>query len=295
MPTLRHQSILSGRYTLKQAVHSVAPDFLKSGLHKIYDRWSLLKLGKLTFDTKLLRSRNDVSLERIFCDPEITANWNEDIDAIHANVPDDGRGGVNYGDGRAIYFLVNALAARDVLEVGTHIGVSTAHISSALRRVASIAIRPPNLTTVDIVDVNDPEKGPWVENGSECSPQEIVENLGNGDLVDFVTQDSTEFLKRCGLTFDLIFLDGSHAAEMVYRETSLALKLLNEGGVILLHDYFPDLKPLWSNNSVLPGPFLAGGKIQSECGSLVIQPLGALPWRTKLDSNFTSLAIVLKR
>lgn len=279
----------------KQSIHAVTPDAVKYELHKIYDRLSLMKRGSVDFDTTRLRDRSAVFLENIFNDPAITTRWNDDVEAIHAHIPGDGHGGVNYGDGRAIYYLVSALRSHDVLEVGTHIGVSTAHITCALRQIASDGQRLPHLTTVDIIDVNDPETKPWIKNGSENAPRGIVEELGNGNLVDFVAQNSTEFLKNCERTFDFIFLDGSHAAEMVYQETSLALRLLNDGGVILLHDYFPDLKALWSNKSVLPGPFLAGKKIQAECNTLAIQPLGALPWPTKLGSTVTSLALVLRR
>lgn len=280
---------------MKQSIHAVTPHFLKYELHKIYDQWSLMKGATLSFDTARLKKRSEVPLQQIFNDPAIAEHWNEDVGPIRANIPGDGRGGVNYGDGRAIYYLISALRPTDVLEVGTHIGVSTAHISCALRRTAAEGARLPHLTTVDIVDVNDPETQPWIKNGSEHSPLEIVRKLGNSDLVHFVAQNSTEFLENCERTFDFIFLDGSHAAEMVYQETSLALQLLNDGGVILLHDYFPDLKPLWSNKSVLPGPYLAGRKIQAQCTSLDIVPLGALPWPTKLGSTVTSLALVVKR
>lgn len=279
----------------KQSIHAVTPDALKYELHKIYDRWSLMKSDLIEFDTSHLKHRAEVSLRDIFNDLAITERWNHDAGATHTHIAADGHGGVNYGDGRAIYYLVNALRSRDVLEVGTHIGVSTAHVSCALRHNEADGQRPPHLTTVDIIDVNDLEARPWVKNGSKHSPQEIIDKLGNSDLVDFVAQNSTEFLRNCERTFDFIFLDGSHAAEMVYHETALALRLLNDGGVILLHDYFPGLKPLWSNKAALPGPFLAGEKIQAECDTLLVQPLGALPWSTKLGSTTTSLALVLRR
>ena len=34
-----------------------------------------------------------------------------------------------------------------------------------------------------------------------------------------------------------------------------ALKLLRPSGVILLHDYFPGLRPLWSDGSMIAGPY----------------------------------------
>jgi hypothetical protein len=64
--------------------------------------------------------------------------------------------------------------------------------------------------------------------------------------------------------------------------------------VILLHDYFPDLKPLWSNGRVIPGPWLAIERLKREGAPLTVKPFGALPWPTKLNSNNTSLALLLR-
>jgi len=66
-------------------------------------------------------------------------------------------------------------------------------------------------------------------------------------MVDIRHHPSLDYLAGCAQTFDFIFLDGDHAARTVYQEVPAALRLLNSGGVILLHDYFPNLRPLWSN------------------------------------------------
>ena len=92
----------------------------------------------------------------------------------------------------------------------------------------------------------------------------------------------------------MIFLDGLHDADMVYREVPLAVKLLNPGGLILLHDFFPNLKPLWSDGKVVPGPWLAIERLRSEGVPIRAQPLGKLPWPTKLGSNVTSLSYLLR-
>jgi Methyltransferase domain len=94
--------------------------------------------------------------------------------------------------------------------------------------------------------------------------------------------------------FDLIFLDGDHSAAKVYQEVCLALKRLHGGGVILLHDYFPDNKPLWSDGSLVPGPFMAIERLRSEDSNLKVEPVGGLPWPTKYSSNVTSLAVLTR-
>jgi hypothetical protein len=122
----------------------------------------------------------------------------------------------------------------------------------------------------------------------------MITELGYGGFVDFVTNDSLSYLAGCRSRFDLIFLDGDHSARTVYQEIPASLKLLNRDGVIFLHDYFPDLKPLWSDVAVIPGPFLATDRLRKEGAKLDILPLRRLPWPTKVQSHATSLAVVLR-
>jgi len=89
-------------------------------------------------------------------------------------------------------------------------------------------------------------------------------------------------------------LDGDHSAKVVYQEVSAASKLLNSGGLILLHDYFPNLQLLWSNGDIKPGPWLAIERLKKEGMAIDIKALGKLPWATKMNSNFTSLALLGK-
>jgi hypothetical protein len=175
-----------------------------------------------------------------------------------------------------------------VLEVGTHLGASTTTLCLALKKNE---VSSPRLVTVDILDVNGPE-GAWVRLGSKHSPRSATQALGCG-FVEFVTSPSLGYLKTTAQKFDLIFLDGGHEAATVYQEVPAALKLLNPGGLILLHDVYPNGKPLWSDGVVVPGPWLAIERFAKEGASIRVQPLGALPWPTKLGSNVTSLAVVL--
>jgi len=138
-------------------------------------------------------------------------------------------------------------------------------------------------------------KKPWLAFGSLHAPEAIVSKLDLKDRVNFVQSDSLEYMRTSKDKFDFIFLDGSHAASIVFKEVLLAFRLLNERGIILLHDYYPNLRPLWKNNSCIPGPYLALEKILNKFRNLEILPLGELPWETKLNSNYTSLAILSKK
>jgi predicted O-methyltransferase YrrM len=92
--------------------------------------------------------------------------------------------------------------------------------------------------------------------------------------------------------FDFIFLDGDHAARTVYEEVSLALPLLNKEGLILLHDYYPDAKPLYPHCAAIGGPFHALRRVHNENPVIEVLALGELPWPTKQGTNMTSLALV---
>ena len=50
---------------------------------------------------------------------------------------------------------------------------------------------------------------------------------------------SDEFFEQNKDTFDLIFIDGLHEAEQVYKDITNALNVLNTGGTIVCHDMNP--------------------------------------------------------
>ena len=143
-----------------------------------------------------------------------------------------------------------------------------------------------SLVTVDIVDVNHAPDAFWRLGGLPRSPRDNIEALGMMEHVTFVTNSSLTYLDECDESFDFIFLDGDHSAAMVYQEVPRALRRL------LLHDFFPQNRPLWSDRAVVPGPFLAVKRLVREQANVSVIPLGSLPWPTKLHSNVTSLAML---
>jgi len=151
------------------------------------------------------------------------------------------------------------------------------------------------LVSVDIEDVNNPVSKPWLKYGAKHSPAEMMREMGFETRVEFIRSPSFDFMETCRETFDFIFLDGDHGSTTVYREIPLALNLLRPDGLILLHDYFPDLRPLWPDAPVLGGPFLATECLRDDALDLTVLPLQRLPWPTKLQSNVTSLALLLRK
>ena len=221
-----------------------------------------------------------------------TAEWQKVEQTMSAVKFGGGSGAVNPGDRRALYYLARALQPHSILEVGTHVGASTSMLALALRRLHEPPPEnKPRLVTVDITEVNDPVRGAWKRIGCSRSPADVMRAIGCQDLVTFVASPSIPYLRSSREKFDLIFLDGDHAATAVYQEIPAALELLNPGGAILLHDYFPNHEPLWSDGAVVPGPDLAVQRLRREKNAMTVWPFGALPWATKLDSNVSSLAL----
>ncbi len=279
---------------MNKTIFHLMPEFLKRPVKIAKETKELQKLPDLKCNIDNVKFADEVNLQEIFNSQEIEKQWESDKAEIQKLEISESADGVNAGDRRAIFYLISHFKPSMVLEIGTHIGASTAHIAKALYKTRKDTNEQPVLVSVDIVDVNDTVTKPWIEYGTKYSPSEVINKLDCGNFVSFVTSPSTDYLSKCEQKFDFIFLDGSHVAKTVYQEIPAALKLLNENGVILLHDYYPNLKPLWSNGVVIPGPVLAVERFITKGFKFKVLPLGKLPWTTKINSNITSLALLLR-
>ena len=281
--------------TLKQILPGIISSDFKNKYLISKDTRKLNSIQQIECELSNLRLKNDCFLENLFESAEIEEMWNDSKKEISIFEIPDGSGGINHGDRKALYYLISKLKPSSVLEVGTHIGASTIHIASALYISQIKKGQTATLTSVDIQDVNSDVLKPWLKYGTDYSPAEMVNKLNYGSFVAFKTDSSLHYAANCTQKFDFIFLDGSHTADTVYQEIPMALKLLNQNGVILLHDYFPFMKPLWSDGSVIPGPYLATERFAEEGADLIVLELGQLPWSTKLGSHVTSLALLLRK
>lgn len=271
---------------MKQLIKTILPQPALGAVREMRDRGRLCAVPGCAFDACNLRAENALpSLPEIFSDPHIAKTWEKDHADIAAVFSDkSGFGGVNPGDRRALYCLVSHLKPKKMLEVGTHVGASTLYIARALTQGT--------VTSVDILDVNDPDSGPWKKFGLPGSPRDNARKLGCLDRITFRVSPSVDFMKKDADRYDLIFLDGDHSAQAVYREMAVALPLLNEGGIILLHDFYPGGKALFPDGNRITGPYLAFERIMREHPDIRVRPLGNLPWPTKQGSHATSLALV---
>lgn len=270
---------------------SILPKAVGRPLRGLRDKIRLMGVSRLDFASAALRPKSDRFLEGIFSDDTIAARWTADHEAIRSVFGALNRfGGINPGDRQAVYYLICGLGPEKVLEVGTHIGASTLYLARALMACGG----PGTVTTVDIFDVNDPVDGPWKRLGLDMSPRDYAGRLDCQDRIQFAARPALDFMAETHEKFGLVFLDGDHTAQAVYREISVALKLLAPGGLILLHDFYPNGQSLFSDKNVIHGPHMALRRIMRENPDICVLPLGDLPWPTKQGSHTTSLALVFR-
>lgn len=129
---------------------------------------------------------------------------------------------------RILFQTVRAMGATDVLDIGTFTGASALVFALAVGKLGRV-------TTVDIQDVNATE-GHWKNAGRTRTPKELMEQAGVADRVEFVTQDSGEYLQSTSRMFDFISIDGWHESWAVYSDIRFSLPRLKPEGLIFLDD-----------------------------------------------------------
>lgn len=123
-----------------------------------------------------------------------------------------------------LYQLIMELSPQIAVEIGCCKGFSTLHIGKAL--------------------LNN-QKGKLVS--FDLAPQEAEQRIrraGLQDVVTFVTGNSAVQGKRyfdlSNPCIDFLFIDGDHTRRGCFRDAEVFLPLLKVGGVMVLHDIYPE-------------------------------------------------------
>ena len=153
-------------------------------------------------------------------------------------------GNINFMESLAISYIVQAMKARELFEIGTFDGFSTYHLaknSPSDAKVYTLNL-PVSASFADYATTYSL----WEYHGDRKA-HELIPLRGIGsvyktsDVADKVSQlfgDSLSFdFSPYFAAMDLCFIDGGHTYTHVRSDTANALKVLRPGGVILWHDY----------------------------------------------------------
>jgi predicted O-methyltransferase YrrM len=280
---MKHQLINIARALLPDSAMNLARDQR--------ERRALGKIGRQNTDTSGLCNVDHFKNFKTFLNAnDFLQDWNTTLERISKLVGNDNvGGGVNPGDRRALHTIIRTIKPANILEIGTHIGMSTYFLAEAAAINGNGKV-----TTVDILDVNN-STASWKRHGLKAPPSEIIAELGHAERTEFVIQPAQDYLSSNKNKFDLIFLDGDHTAQGVYQELVLALPALSQNGIIVMHDIYPNARPLFPNGDVLSGPIRGLERLIQESPELTYQSLSPLPWPTKEGTNITSLAVLLRK
>ncbi len=129
---------------------------------------------------------------------------------------------------RDLLAVIAETPARAFLEIGTHKGFTSAVVACAFPQL--------RVVTVDLPDPTHTQWNPLP--GSQVG--EAHRAVGVQHRVEQRLLDSAELwrFKGRGEVYDVVFIDGDHSFDAVFRDLVLAADLLPaEGGKLIAHDY----------------------------------------------------------
>lgn len=133
---------------------------------------------------------------------------------------------------QVLHWIVREVFPFASLEIGTHAGDSADIITTAMPNAGQ-------LVTVDI---------------DQCGYARS--RLADRNIT-FIKCTSDNFFKIEKLKYEFIFVDGSHKRDIVISDLKNSIKHIRNSGIILMHDYYPQGKPLEEGQKAITGPFEA--------------------------------------
>lgn len=155
-------------------------------------------------------------------------------------------GGVECQVGEFLYALTKMLQPNEVLETGTHYGVSSTYIALALKEN-----KKGNITTIDCVYY---DQAKYIHNKTE--------------VVSYITQlqmDATTFIPN--KKYQIVLLD----TEPILRfdEFVKFYDYVDDGGIIIIHDLHPNLSFNANQDKSLPYEHWPYGDFRIKLGSFI--------------------------
>ncbi len=118
----------------------------------------------------------------------------------------------------------------NILEIGSYEGLSTVFFLSTLKNSSIYCVDP----FVDFEENKDKDFNQVFENFKH-NTQEFKSRIRLSK-----TTSDVFFNKEINEKFDLIYIDGNHHADNVYRDSINSFKLLNTGGIMIFDDFLWD-------------------------------------------------------
>jgi len=200
----------------------------------------------------------------------------------------EGQGGINPGDQLFIRNFIVDNSIKTVLEIGTHLGASGLAILDGLDLTGGICFH-----TVDVLDVNSTSTKKYDKYKPEILPKDIFNKFKTPTT--FFSKGSDVFFAENKRKYDLIFVDGAHSKALAKKDIWNALKAVAVNGHIILHDYFPEGKPIWEGKIAIMGVYEAVEELIAEGVLIDVFPLNELAYETKCGGKKTSLALLRKK
>lgn len=169
------------------------------------------------------------------------ASWAKTLVNVYAH-PMSFPGSLSPEMGNLLRALILNIAPRNIIEIGTYIGVSTLWIASAMSEYATAE----ELHCIDLF--TDHLNNPWCPGVTLYDPINFVlRNLRNCEFDDFVKvymgsshdliEQVTQEIKG---PIDFAFIDGDHTKEGCLADFLKVEPYLSTGGYMLFHDVFPE-------------------------------------------------------
>ena len=170
-----------------------------------------------------------------------------------------------FRDARTLAELTEQQKPKNILEVGTFVGVSTLMMAARLHEGAMIHTIDPNFPlNVELAAMNTPARGADLTMHPQRLALEVAQRLGLAQKITFHAggfSTSATFAsskhhaslvtpvvgpKVCEEhgPFDFVFIDGLHYTEAVLSDLRLASRYLKPGGQIIVHDVIG----MWGSN-----------------------------------------------
>lgn len=127
-----------------------------------------------------------------------------------------------------ILHLVRRYKPDRFLEIGTHRGVTTRTLAEKFPHMQIVTVDPG-----DQIAATDRPRNQVTEYLPQAEIGECVTTHGNVTVLKQRLEE-IEFGKQ---RFDMVFIDGDHRFSAVLRDTRIALRLVEDPGILIWHDY----------------------------------------------------------